>query len=325
MKAKAFISLFVWGLFFSLMNHATAETVETPLRMEELTIQIMPEHSYHPRDQEQDHPPLLVGYHGALMNISDTPQKGQIAIPLPVNDEGFRIGFVADYSSDLTEMNEIEYQLDKETGTISWTTSAEILPQELYRFVIEYYTDSIEVHGDTRTLSYQFTGFAEIGMLNLMFIEPMSAGSFTLTPAAESHQKNSYNMNMFIYPMQSVGPGEEKTIELEYDRADSRTTSEIFEAMASGMTPTTAGTKNEDPISGIMIASVLGGVTILVAVVLMLLLRKKSQAKHDNNRPQSVLGIKKAKLRSMLLEKKITEEEYQQLLKTVGGKEYVKK
>lgn len=284
MRTKALI----WPIIFSLLTFmpglSKAESTGNPLQMEELTIQVMPEFAYHPDDKKQDTPPLLVGYHGALINNSDQPQKGQIEIPLPVEEEGFNLGFVADYSSDLSEMNEIEYELDKKTGTISWTTSEEIQPQELYRFVIEYYTDSIKEGKESNTLEYHFESFADIGLMSLIFVEPLKTERFKLEPEAESHQKNSYNMNMFIYMSQGMKPGEEKTITLDYDRVEEKTTGEIMDEMAGGTAKQGTSTNNEEKIPVWMIASVVGGVSVLAAGILIFFLRKKKTNRVENKK-----------------------------------------
>ena len=141
--------------------------------MEELSIKIMPEFAYHPNDEKKEHPPLLIGYQGTMLNQSEQPQKGQIEIPLPMDDKNFRIGYVADYSSDLSKVYEIEYIIDQEKGTISWTTSEEIQPNEVYKFVVEYYTDKIKVEKEKKSLAYQFKSFADIGLFNVSFIQPL--------------------------------------------------------------------------------------------------------------------------------------------------------
>jgi hypothetical protein len=321
MRNKARIWPLIFSILFFMPAIGAAENPQSPLQMEELTIQVMPEFAYHPEDKKQEHPPLLVGYHGALINTSDQPQKGQIEIPLPVDEKNFKLGFVADYSKDLSEMNEIEYELDLKAGTISWTTTDEIQPQELYRFVIEYYTESIQPGKDSNTLEYHFNSDFDIGMMNLIFVEPLNTDSFKLEPEAESHQKNSYNMNMFMYLSQGMEPGEEKTIKLEYVRAEERTTGEIMDEIAGGSSKQGATTTNDDKIPDWMIVSVIGGVSVLVGGILIFLLRKKptKNPKKTCHSSESVVDAKKAKLRTMLLDGSITEDEYNELLKGVGG------
>ncbi|RSD27832.1 hypothetical protein [Mesobacillus subterraneus] len=303
---------------FQLPDLAKAEDTSNVLKMEEFTIQVMPEYSYHPKDKKKN-PPLLVGYHGALKNNATEAQKGKVVIPLPMEDKNFRIGFVADYSRDLTEMNEIEYELDQENGTISWETSAEIQPQEIYKFVVEYYTDSINTKDGSKTLAYEFKSFAEIGLLNLIFVEPLNTDSFKLEPASEQHQKNSYNMNMFLYQGQGMKPGEEKNIKLEYKRAESRTTAEIMEDMAGDAKKAGTVKQNEEIMPLWLVLTVTGSVTLLAAVLLIFFMRRK-KTEPVKNEVQMDVQAKKAKLRAMLVEGSITEAEYNELLKKLGGR-----
>ncbi|MCM3670131.1 hypothetical protein M3181_14080 [Mesobacillus maritimus] len=320
MLKKAFVWPLIFTLFILLTHSVAAEENQNPLQMEELTIQVMPEFAYHPEDTGKNKLPLLVGYHGALINNSEQPQRGQIEIPLPMEEENFRIGFVADYSSDLTEMNEIEYELDQKKGTITWTTTEDIQPQELYRFVIEYYTNSIHEGEKTNTLEYSFKSYTDIGMLNLIFVEPLNTESMKLEPEAESHQKNSYNMNMFIYMSNGVKPGEEKNIKLEYDRAEERTTEEVMNDMVGGTSNHGVTATNNEKIPVWMIVTVIGGVSIVIAAVLLVFLRKRSKKSNEKGiRKESALNIKKAKLRALLVDGTITEQEYIELLKKVGG------
>jgi hypothetical protein len=304
-------------LIFSLPVQAAADKAKDTLKMEELTIQVMPEYAYHPKDKKKN-PPLLVGYHGALKNNDLEPQKGKVVIPLPMEEKNFRIGFVADYSRDLTEMNEIEYELNQETGTISWETSEEIQPQEIYKFVIEYYTDGIKEKGENNTLSYNFKSFAEIGLMNLIFVEPLKTDRFTLEPVSEQHQKNSYNMNMFLYQRQGMKPNEEMNINLDYKRAETRTTAEIMEDMAGDSKKAGTIKPNEEKMPLWQVITITGGITVLAAVLLLLLMKKKKSGPKEIIQKQPADGTKKAKLREMLIDGKITEAEYNELLKNLG-------
>ncbi|WNF22153.1 hypothetical protein [Mesobacillus jeotgali] len=315
---KLIFALVFLLLIIQLPNKGNAETEANVLNMEELTIQVMPEYSYHPKDKKKN-PPLLVGYHGALKNNAQEAQKGQVVIPLPMEEKNFRIGFVADYSRDLTEMNEIEYELNKESGTISWETSEEIQPQEIYKFVIEYYTDSIKEKEDSKTLAYEFKNFADIGLFNLIFVEPLNSESFKLEPASEQHQKNSYNMNMFLYQSQGMKPGEEKQITLEYKRADDRTTAEIMEDMAGDAKKAGTVKQNEEKMPLWLVITVIGSVTVAAAVLLVFIMRKK-KVQPVKSGVSNDFEAKKAKLRGMLVEGSITEAEYNELIKKLGGR-----
>jgi hypothetical protein len=317
---KLTLSLFLLFIF-QLPDAARADNTSGVLKMEELTVQVMPEYSYHPKDKKKKNPPLLVGYHGALKNNAEKAQKGQVVIPLPMDEKNFRIGYVADYSRDLTEMNEIEYELDKERGTIAWETSEEIQPQEIYKFVIEYYTDSVKEKEDTNTLTYNFKSFAEIGLLNLIFIEPLKTESFKLEPEAEQHQKNSYNMNMFLFQSQGMKSNEEKNIKLEYKRSETKTTAEIMEDMAGDSKKAGTVKQNEEKMPLWIVILVVGGISVSAAFVLLLVMKKKTaKPRNKTISKETENEAKKTRLRTMFMDGSITEAEYNALLKKLGGK-----
>lgn len=310
---------------FVLPQYTKAATTAPILKMEELSVQIMPEYSYHPEDKKKEKPPLLVGLHGTLINNSQQPQKGQIEIPLPLKEKDFRIGFVADYNRDQTDMNEIKYEIDKVKGTIAWTTSEEIQPGELYKFVIEYYTNDIKVDKKKHTLTYKFQSFADIGIVRVLFLEPLKTESFSLTPAAESHQENGYGMNMFMYQYQGMKPGDIKEYSLKYQRTETKTTMDIMNEMGN-KTAAKGEVKENKTLSTSVIIGVIGGITVIVAGLILFILKRKSQKTKKSAQPnQSNVDLgkvdfetKKKRLRGMLLEGSITEEEYQQLLQKLA-------
>lgn len=228
-EMKKYLLIVVTFLTFLCPSHSFADDANI-LRMEELSIQVMPEFAYHPNDQQKDHVPLLIGYQGTMVNNSNQPQTGNIEIPLPMKDKDFRIGYVADYSNDFSETYEIEYIIDPEIGTISWTTSEEIAPKERYKFVIEFYSDNINVKKDVKSLQYQFKSFADIDLVNVNFTEPSGAKNVKLTPAAVEEQNHGNEENTYSYLYQNVKAGEVKNITLSYTRSESKPTTELLNA-----------------------------------------------------------------------------------------------
>ena len=304
-----------------LPNLALANTDSKTFTMEELSIQIMPEYAYHPKEKNKEQPPLLIGYQGTLLNKTGNVQKGLIEIPLPMDAKNFRIGYVADYNRDQSKTNEIQYELDKKKQTISWTSTEEIQPGELYKFVIEFYSDEIEADKNTKSLSYKFTSFAEIGIVNFLFLEPLKSESFRLTPEADSHQENGYGMNMFMYQIQGMKPNDVKDIKLAYKRIETKTTMEIMGEM-DNKKPQESKVKNKEFLPKSMIIGVLVGLITLFTIILLFLLKQRAKKKVTNNQPESVTVKKdshdfernKKHLRGMLLKGSISEEEYRESL-----------
>lgn len=225
---KRLFSVICFLICLSLLPSVSlAENVNSPLSMDELSIKILPEFAFHPADKNRTHPPLLVGYQGTLINKLDHSVKGRIQIPLPIHEKNFRIGYVADYSSDLKKAYQIQYTLDKRKGVITWTTTEPIESQGRYKFIIEFYTDSLIVNKDKRSLFYKFKSFADIGLVDISITQPSQSKNVKLNP---SPAENGHNDNTFTYYFQKVKAGEEKKFTLTYNRSETKTTMQLLNA-----------------------------------------------------------------------------------------------
>lgn len=304
----------------------SAEESQSPLKMDELTIQVLPEFAYHPEDEKKEELPVLTGYHGTLENVTDKPQKEKINIALPVGSKNLKVGYIAEYNEKLTDRYDLDYELDEEKGIISWEMGRELAPGERYKFVIEFYTNDLIVNENEREMSYTFEMFTDIGLVNLIFLEPLKAEDFKLTPGPDTHQQNPYGMNMFHFQMNNLEKGEQKTVEIAYKRDETRMTSELFDEMYENVNEVKT---NETMPRGVVIAGI-GGISVVAIALLVLFLRKKKPAAKEINKnkkgskqPQQAeqknREMKMARLRAMLVDGKITEEEYKELLKKLGG------
>jgi hypothetical protein len=277
MMKKLLININFFLCLLLLLNPLiiAAEENQNILSMEELSIKVMPEFAYHPNDVKKEHPPLLIGYQGTMRNQSEQPQIGQIEIPLPIKNKNFRIGYVADYSSDLSKVHEIEYILDQEKGTISWTTSEEIKPKDVYKFVVEFYTDNIMVEKAKKSLSYQFKSFTDIGLFNVSFIEPLKAEKVVLDPAPEEKNTHGDEKGVHSYFYQGIRDGEEKSFTLTYERKETTPTVEMMEKQEQQPLDTMENKKNP----AILSVAAVSGIGLIAAGAFAFLMRRK--------RPQS--------------------------------------
>jgi uncharacterized membrane protein len=312
------------SIIFLLPNLALANTESNKFVMEELSIRIMPEYAYHPNEKNKEQPPLLIGYQGSLMNKTGIAQKGLIEIPLPTKSKNFRIGYVADYNRDQSQTYEIQYELDKKNQTISWTTTEEIQPGELYKFVIEFYTDEIKEDNNNKSLSYEFTSFADIGIVNFLFLEPLKSESYRLTPEADSHQENGYGMNMFMYQVKGMKANDQKEIKLEYKRTETKTTMDIMEDM-NKKNPQESQVKNKEFLPKSIIFGVLAGLILLFTIILLYFLKKRAKKTNSHQPVEKKEAIKpvdlenkKKHLRGLLLAGSISEQEYRDALRKLG-------
>jgi hypothetical protein len=293
---------------------------DSPLKMEELAIQVMPEYSYHPKDTKKNHPPLLIGYQGTFINNSAEAQKGLMNFPIPTNLKDIQIGFVADYSSDLSEMYEIKYEFDKENGTISWQTTNDIQPGDLYKFVIEYYCNEIKENSSTKSFNYTFKSFTDIGLVNITFLEPLKTESTAIKPAPETHQENPYGMNMFMYQIPGMKAGDEYSYQISYKRSSTNTTVELMNQIAPNKEEKTAAPKKVDSTELYFVIAGVGAFILLSALIVIFFLKNKKRVYPKSNVQESTdtsMADEKTLLRNKLIHGEISKEEYDHQVKKI--------
>lgn len=315
---KKLVSILIIVLFVLPLNSFASES-EPSLKMEELAIQVMPEYSYHPKDTKKNQPPLLIGYQGTFINTSKEAQKGMMKIPIPTNLKDIQIGFVADYSSDLSEMYEIEYEFDQEQGTISWETTNDIQPGDLYKFVIEFYSNEIKDKSNTKSFEYTFKSFADIGLVNITFLEPLKTESTVIKPAPETHQENPYGMNMFMYQIQGMKTGDEKSYQLSYKRSSSNTTVELMNQIDPNKEEKPAVPKKVESNELYIVIGGVGVFCLISAFIIIVFLKNKKRVPpKKEGRISSIQQDEKTIIRSRLIQGEISKEDYDQQVRKIN-------
>lgn len=90
-------------------------------------------------------------------------------------------------------------------------------------------------------------------------------------------------MNMFLYQVQGMKKGDEKSIKLEYERADDRTTTKIMEEMAGSAGMQQASVRNnEEKIPTWLIITVISVITVMSAILLVYFLKNTVQKLRQN-------------------------------------------
>jgi hypothetical protein len=351
MLKKRLFALFVITSFFSsfIIPNVNAETTFQPEKFPytEMQIQVMPEFDY-PENWPKDTPSLLVGQYGTFTNKSGQDFEGKIEITVPANEKGFQAYLVAEFPEDNKPEVKRPFDVDKDKGVISWTPSKAIKNNESYRFVVEYYTSSVEVK-DNRSFTFEYSNPTEIGTLDVIFYAPMDAKEITLEPKALNNTKSEYGEELFYYQYKDVKVGENYTYSFTYQKDGFKSTLDAINEkqppndenhtgvngtatdQISGGSDGTSGSSGDRPLIGIGGAVVIGIAIVLAGVFVYLGLKGKSQSapkgtssKAANNHPKKHQGKKdtkaismdeKKELRKKLLTGKIDQDTYDEEMK----------
>ncbi|MDF2946687.1 MAG: hypothetical protein K0S51_1366 [Bacillales bacterium] len=315
---------------FTLVANAETNTVDLQkFPYKSVAIQVMPEYDY-PQNYPTDQPVVLVGYYGTMTNKTGSDYNGEIAIPLPVNEKYFQIYIAAEFPEENKPEVQRPYKIDKEKGLITWKPSNPIKKDADYKFVVEYYSNPIEV-GDSKKFPFVYTAPANVDAIDILFFAPAKSTDFKTDIPATTVSKTDYNETLLAYQYKNLKAGEKKAFNVSYVKKDnSSTLSNIKqnppEANQSGSNTTTTESR---PIIDAVGASIIGGSLIIMGFFIFLGYKQKgstppskSNVKHKNsstkqqqsapkkNNSVSVMDEKK-KLRKMLLNGEIDQETYE--------------
>ncbi|NHM32214.1 hypothetical protein [Neobacillus terrae] len=219
--AMVTVAVFLSGI---AVNNANAEGAFQPEKFpyKELQIQVMPEFDY-PDNWPKDQPSLLVGQYGTIINKSGTDFDGKIEIPVPVKEKSFQVYLVAEFPSQDKPEVQRPYEVDKEKGVVSWKPQKPIKNNESYRFVVEYYSNPIDVK-DTKRFSFNFKNYADTDLMDVIFYAPISAKEIQLDPKPQNSSKSEYGEPIYYYSYKNVKKGNSLDYKVSYKKKDNEST-----------------------------------------------------------------------------------------------------
>lgn len=339
--------LFAFFVMITLLSSISVKNAnaEAPFQAEQfpfkdMQIQVMPEFDY-PENWPKDTPSLLVGQYGTITNKSGQDYDGKIEVPVPAKDKNFQLYLVAEFPDENKPEVQRPYDVDSEKGMVSWKPAKAIKKDETYRFVIEYYVNTIQVK-DKKNFTYQYTSQADIETLDVVFYSPMNAKNITIDPQAQNNAKNEYGEELYYYQYKNVKKGNNLNYSFTYEKSNNDSTlSAINKQKANSNSKSSTATdqalkdnsSGKQPVITIGGASIIGIAIIIAGLFVFFGLRKKPQSAKGHSaakyksKPQASAkkpskkenkfanAEEKKELRKKLLNGKIDQETYEEEMK----------
>lgn len=282
--------LFIFVLYFILTTLVIAKANnEFPVEQfpyTELSIQVMPEFTT-PEGWPKNQPAILIGYHGRIINKTGNSYFGAIKIPIPTNENNFTLGYLAQYSIQGEELIELEAEINKEKGIISWKPSKPIENEQTYEFVIEYYYIPNE-DTDLTYFSYSYTPKTIIENANILIYQPVGANEFKISPITDYRTKNDYGIPIYIYQYKNLAQGQKKVFDISYIKKGGETTLDYIHELQLGVNPYTDSQnqeviKSEKPLmSNSSVYAI--SIAIVISSFLFFLESKKGMSERNNEK-----------------------------------------
>lgn len=223
---KKLSAFFLMITLFSTVS-LTYARAETPFQAaqfpyKDMQIQVMPEFDY-PDNWPKNTPSLLVGLYGTITNKTGRDYDGKVELPVPSKEKNFQLYLVAEFPETNKPEVQRPYDVDNEKEVVSWKPAAPIKNNQTYRFVIEYYVNSINVK-DQKSFTYKFANQSDIETLDVIFYAPMNAQNINLEPNAQNNAKNEYGEELFYYQYKNVKKGNSLNYSFTYKKDDNNST-----------------------------------------------------------------------------------------------------
>jgi hypothetical protein len=243
---KKMLSLLVITTFFSGFT-VKAASADEPFQPEkfpykEMQIQVMPEFDY-PENWPADEPSLLVGQYGTIENKTGKDFAGAIEIPVPVNDKNFQIYLVAEFPSDKKPEVQRPFEVNKEKGIVSWKPEKPIKNGESYKYVVEYYSNPIEV-SDKKAFTYEYKNQSDMEKLDIIIYAPLNSKDITLEPKSMKNEKSDYGEEIHYYQYTNLRKDNTSKITVRYKKADNKSTISSIDKKQAPNDANHSGTKD---------------------------------------------------------------------------------
>ncbi|WP_059171099.1 hypothetical protein [Bacillus sp. FJAT-27445] len=344
-KLMAFLLITSSGLIIGAPG-ANAEVNFDPGQFpyKELQIQVMPEFDY-PENWPKEEPSLLVGLYGTITNKSGQDYTGKVEVPVPANEKNFQVYLVAEFPSDDKPEVQRPFEVDKEKGVISFTPENPIKKDEVYKFVVEYYSNPIEVKG-TKNFTYEYTAPADIETMDVIIYAPLKSSEISMDPKPSSTQKSEYGEQIAFYQQKDAKKGSSFNYKVSYKKEGNDSTLSMIDKNKApndenhtGSTATdqvaansggNGGEKQNRPIIGAAGGVIIGASIIIAAMLIFFGLRNKAENRKTSATPKKNKGKNSSdqkqrmnpshadeikELRRKLLNGKIDQETYDEQVK----------
>ncbi|GAW93735.1 hypothetical protein [Calderihabitans maritimus] len=317
---RTIISILISVVMVSyFLTPAVAE--EKTLTMKQLYYSIWPEY---------DKPQVLVIYTGTFVNNTGQPFSGELEYNIP---KGAQINMVCETEKGMLCQRYITKDMGDYTKVI-WKPSRTIQPGEEFPVMFEYYIDYLKGQGPEKSFEHIFRPAFPIENLSVEIRQPADSSNFKLEPEPQASQndvQSGVQFTNYYYSFTNLTPEDQLTFKVSYTRETNKPSVTTNTNTNSGGQ---ADTASVTPVNTTVIVLLAAFLIVLAAFLVYAINANRAGTAAQSSRSKSKkrgksgptgkkaggsqdkedLKKQKRKLRQMLLDGKISEETYQQLL-----------
>ncbi|KAA0257150.1 hypothetical protein FHQ18_11315 [Deferribacter autotrophicus] len=295
---KNLFKKFLILIFLFISASAFAET----MTMKQLYYSIWPEY---------DKPSVLVIYSGKFINDTGKPFNDELIYYAP---KGAKINMLCETENGMLCLRYLVEDMG-DYIKITWKPSRTINPGEEFPVMFEYYIDYLNLNNSNRSFNHLFRAAFPIQNMTVEVKQPTDSTQFEMIPKPHWNQLDGDFTNYYLN-LKDIKENEKISFKISYVRNSSEPS--IKNIKQSNLNETSIPTDKKLILIIIVFAAILG---FTVAYML-----KGTSSKQSKNSPKQKENNKnhkqreKEKLRKLLLDGKISEETYKELLKELNNK-----
>lgn len=307
MNRKIINTLFLI-LAFILINAQTvyAENVN-PLKITNLEAGIMPEY---------DTSDVLVIYALNYINTSGQSFSGEVRFQV---SKGTTNNIVKETSTNNDNHIVVRVEDKGEYAEFVWKPTQSIPPNGTYPIHLEYYYNPLPGTG-LKSFNYQFKTTIPIEQAKFNISQPLKATDFKMEPAGQLLGKDNQGFQVYEINSSKMNSGDKVDFKISYTKNDPKPS--VQPPTGTGSTTGQTGLTGQTGSSQWRSAAVIIPLVVLIAVIVVVIVKARNNFESDDEedyeeppkKTNNKLAEEKRKLRKMLLDGRITESTYHELL-----------
>ncbi len=292
------------------------------LAWKDLDLQVWPEY---------DDPRVLVIYNGTLTNISGKEYRGRVYFNIPKGITVNEIQMACEIVNGGHQCQPYEIEDKGDYQVLSWKLTRPVAPGEDYPVWLEYYYNPLTGSPD-KTMTFDYIPYYKTENVKVTVKEPLKSTNFKIDPAPTSTGQDGEGFNNYIYNFQNIDANTPVKLNISYTRSEKKPSVEKAN-------PNTNQQKPSDPLGTSawkkpeVLVPVALFVIVLIAFIFYSMYYSKNQPPTDRvNRIHKKYGGRnnydsgtksnaspktareKKRIRQLLLDGKISEETYRELI-----------
>lgn len=316
MKHKKILFILIVSLFFAQYLYSDEGNA---LSIRDLTIQIMPEYDL-PDQWPPNTPALLVGYYGTFVNNTSGEFTGEIELDLPLDHPEFKINMICETEQGMACL---PYRINYDGNTVVWKLSRTLKPGDEMPFMLEYYSSPF-TSGDVRQFELSPVFRSDVINITVDISQPARSSNFSITPNPQRTQtRDGFNHSYLYY--NDLKAGGAIDIAVSYLKADNNpsVSKESPLSMSDFQTSKESGGIDD---TAVLVAVIISFSIIFFGIMIFLSFRSKGKPTYRTGRQvrsriksKNVSDMERKRIRKLLIDGKISEKTYKELLKGISG------